>query len=185
MRAAQHAILGAQHFSPLAKKNVARLFFAIGGEKKCGPFFLLRRRCFFFKPYTGICICCVCNMETTETGHWERHRSPIMANGEYSIIIYVCFPLFYRLTWVQRCWPRATPDFGSVYVISSFLLQDIPRHPDTRLFEVREAFKRSLLLVCRRIFAHRSHFFSPPVVLRGSSGGPCAPQHVPQQTPDH
>ena len=31
-------------------------------------------------------------------------------------------------------------------MISSFLLQDIPRHPDTRLFEVREAFKRSLLL---------------------------------------
>ena len=31
-------------------------------------------------------------------------------------------------------------------MIGSFLLQDIPRHPDTRLFEVREAFKRSLLL---------------------------------------
>ena len=31
-------------------------------------------------------------------------------------------------------------------MISSFLLQDIPRHPDTRLFEVREAFKRSLSL---------------------------------------
>ena len=31
-------------------------------------------------------------------------------------------------------------------MISSFLLQDIPRHPDTRLFEVRGAFKRSLLL---------------------------------------
>ena len=47
---------------------------------------------------------------------------------------------------MQRCWPRATPDFGSASVISSFLLQDIPRHPDTRLFEVQEAFKRSLLL---------------------------------------
>ena len=30
-------------------------------------------------------------------------------------------------------------------MISSFLLQDIPRH-DTRLFEVREAFRRTLLL---------------------------------------
>ena len=58
----------------------------------------------------------------------------------------MCFSLFYRLTWVQRCWPRATSVFGSVSVISSFLLQDIPRHPDTRLFEVREAFKRNLLL---------------------------------------
>ena len=83
------------------------------------------------------------NMETTETGHWERHRSPTMANGEYSVNMFLSF---YRLTWVQRCWPRATPDFGSASVISSFLLQDIPRHPDTRLFEVREAFKRSLLL---------------------------------------
>ena len=31
-------------------------------------------------------------------------------------------------------------------MISSFLLQDIPRHPETRLLEVREAFKRILLL---------------------------------------
>ena len=80
----------------------------------------------------------------------------MMANGEYSIIIY--FSLFYRVTWVQRCWPRATPEFGSASVISSFLLQDIPRHPDSRLFEVREAFKSSLL-VFRRIFEHISHFF--------------------------
>ena len=33
MRAAQHAIFGAQHFSPQAKTNVARLFCA-GGEKR-------------------------------------------------------------------------------------------------------------------------------------------------------
>ena len=46
----------------------------------------------------------------------------------------------------QRYWPLATPDFGSVSAISALLLQDIPRHPDTRLFEVREAFKRSSLL---------------------------------------
>ena len=45
---------------------------------------------------------------------------------------------------MQRCWPRA-PHFGSVSVISSFLLHDIPRH-DTHLFEVREAFKRTLLV---------------------------------------
>ena len=37
-----------------------------------------------------------------------------------------------------------SPDFGSVYVISSFLLQDLPGH-DTRLIEVWEAFKRTLL----------------------------------------
>ena len=48
------------------------------------------------------------------------------------------------MTWVHRCWPQATPDVGSVSVISSFLLQDIPRH-DTRLVEVREAFERTLL----------------------------------------
>ena len=29
-------------------------------------------------------------------------------------------------------------------MITSFLLQDIPRHRDTRLFEVREAFKPGL-----------------------------------------
>ena len=45
LRAARHAMLGAQHFSPQAKKNIARLFFALGGEKKWRPFFLLRRRC--------------------------------------------------------------------------------------------------------------------------------------------
>ena len=44
-------------------------------------------------------------------------------------------------------------------MISSFLLKDIPRHPDTRLFKVRKAFKRSLLLGFRRIFAHISQFF--------------------------
>ena len=38
LRAAQHAILGAQHFSPQAKKNVARLFFAVG-QKKIGVLF--------------------------------------------------------------------------------------------------------------------------------------------------
>ena len=89
-----------------------------------------------------------------------------MVNGEYSLI---CSPLSYRLTWVQRCWPRATPDFGSFSVISSFLLQDMPRHPDTRLFEVREAFKRSLLLGFQAHIRAYSAFFSPPAVHRGAS----------------
>ena len=93
-----------------------------------------------------------------------------MANGEYSINMFLSF---YRLTWVQRCWPRATPDFGSVSVITSVLLLDIPRHPDTRLFEVREAFKRSLLLGFQaRIRAYIAGV-SPPAALRGPSGGPC------------
>ena len=30
-------------------------------------------------------------METTETEHWERHRSPTMANGEYSVNIFSLF----------------------------------------------------------------------------------------------
>ena len=47
-------------------------------------------------------------------------------------------------------------------MIISFLLQDIPRHPDTRLFEVREAFKRSLLLD-----------FQAHIRACMSSGGPC------------
>ena len=77
---------------------------------------------------------------------WALGASPItdLANGEYYSIN--MFFSFYRLTWVQRCWLRATPDFGSVSVINSFPLKDVPWHPDTRLFEVREAFKRSLLL---------------------------------------
>ena len=151
LRAAQHAILGAQHFSPQAKAIVARRFFALGGNKFGALLFLLCRRWCFFLNLIYVLRICVCNVETTEEiGHWERHRSPTMANGEYSINMFLSF---YRLTWVQRCWPRATPDFGSVSVISSFLLQDIPRHPDTRLFEVREAFKRTLLLgVFRRVF---------------------------------
>ena len=59
-----------------------------------------------------------------------------------------------------------------VSVIRSFLLQDIPRHPDTRLFEVREAFKRSLLLGFQ---AHiRAYFaiFSSPAALRATVAEP-------------
>ena len=60
----------------------------------------------------------------------------------------ICFSIFYRLTWGQRCWPRS--EFGSVSVISSFILQDIPRH-DTRIYfrGLREASKRTLLLGVR------------------------------------
>ena len=82
---------------------------------------------------------------------WKRHERLGIGNvtnhrlWRMASIVLTCLSLFYRLTWVHRCWPRATPDFGSVSVISSVLLQDIPRHPDTRLFEVQEAFKRSLL----------------------------------------
>ena len=69
-------------------------------------------------------------------------------------------------------------------MIRSFLFQDIPRHPDTRLFEVREAFKRSLLpgtwfsVAYSRIYRN---IFSPPPALRGPCGGLalCA-----QQTPN-
>ena len=78
--------------------------------------------------------------------------------------------LFYRLNWVQRCWPRATPDFGSVSV-----LQDIPRHPDTRLFEVRRAFKRRLLLGFQAHIRAYIAFFSPPAALRGPLRGASAP----------
>ena len=81
-------------------------------------------------------------------------------------IVLMCFPLFYRLTWVQRCWSRATPDFGSVSVTSSFLLQDIPKHPDTRLFEVREAFKRSFVAWFSGAYTRIYRFFF-------ASGGPC------------
>ena len=62
-------------------------------------------------------------------------------------------------------------------MISSFLLQDIPRHTDTRLFEVREAFKRSLLpgtwfsVAYSRIYRN---IFSPPPALRGPLRGACA-----------
>ena len=87
-----------------------------------------------------------------------------MANGEYSINSF----LFDGLTWVQRCWPRATLDFGSVSVINLFLLKDMPRHPDTRLSEVREAFKRSLLPGFQAHIRAYIAIFS----LRGPSGPP-------------
>ena len=82
---------------------------------------------------------------------------------------------FYRLAWVQRCWPRATPDFGStstiMTAISSFLLQDIPRHPDTRLFDVRGAFKSSSLLGFRPTHIYRAIVLPPAALRVGSPAG--------------
>ena len=59
--------------------------------------------------------------------------------------VYICSFYLHQLTWVQRCWPLATPVFGSVIAISSFLLQDISRHPETRFLEVWEVFKHGPL----------------------------------------
>ena len=63
-------------------------------------------------------------------------------------IVLICFSLFLSIDLGAA---MLAPSYSwlreSASVISSFLLQDIPRHPDTRLFEVREAFKRSFLLL--------------------------------------
>ena len=53
----------------------------------------------------------------TDHRRWWR-----MAN-----IVLICFSLFYRLTWVQRCWPRAIPDFGSASKCDQ--LVSARRHP--------------------------------------------------------
>ena len=66
--------------------------------------------------------------------------------------------------------PSYTPDVGSVSMISSFLLQEIPRRPDTRLSEVREAFIRSLLLGFQAHIRAYMAFFSPPAALRPPPG---------------
>ena len=71
---------------------------------------------------------------------------------------------------------RSTPDFGIVSVNSSFLPQDIPRHPDAHLFEVREAFKRTLLLGFRAYIRAYIAFCSPPAPVWGRSNrrrSPC------------
>ena len=96
-----------------------------------------------------------------------------MANGEYSINIFLSF------LSIDLGAAMLAPSYSltsRVSVIRSFLLQDIPRHPDTRLFEVREAFKRSLLLGFQApirayiaIFHLRRPSGGPP---GGSSGGP-------------
>ena len=69
--------------------------------------------------------------------------------------------------------PELLLTFGSVECDQLvFLVRDVPRHPDTRLFEVREAFKRSFLLLgfMAHIRAHLAIFFAsggPPGALRG------------------
>ena len=65
-------------------------------------------------------------------------------------------------------------------MISPFLLEDVPRH-DTRLFEVREAFKRTLWLGFRAYISERVANKSPPATLPGGlPGGGSAPPHGPQ-----
>ena len=58
-------------------------------------------------------------------------------------------------------------------VISSFLLQDIPRH-DPRLFEVRDEFKRTLLLGFRAYSSANFAKKSPPAALPLGPSGPRA-----------
>ena len=49
-------------------------------------------------------------------------------------------------------------------MIILFLLHDIPRRPDTRLFEVREGLKRSLLLGFQAHIHAYIAFFPPPAL---------------------
>ena len=57
--------------------------------------------------------------------------------------------------------------------------QGIPRHPDTRFFEVREAFKLNLLLVGFRAYIRACMaMFCPPAALPGG----CSAQHGPRIT---
>ena len=60
---------------------------------------------------------------------------------------------------------------------NSLLLQDVPRHPHARLFEVREALKRTSLLFGFPAYIRANIAFFR---LRRPSGG-----HGAQQTPDH
>ena len=67
-----------------------------------------------------------------------------------------------------------------------FCFSDTPRHPDTRLFGVREAFERSSLLGFQACIRAHIAIFSPLAVLRGlspgrDSGRACGGQ----QTPNH
>ena len=83
----------------------------------------------------------------------------------------MCFLSFLSIDLGAAMLARASPDFGSVSVISSFLLQDIPRHPDTRLFEVREEFTRSLFIgfqahsrIYRNLFASGGPADAEPLI---------------------
>ena len=70
-------------------------------------------------------------------------------------------------------------------MISSFLLQDNLRHPDTRLFEVREAFKRSLLSDFQAHIRAYTAFFSPPAARGGLSRGTLGGGLRARKTPKH
>ena len=93
-------------------------------------------------------------------GNVTDHRLWRMEN-----IVLICFLSFLSIDlWVQRCWPRATPDFGSVKsVISSS--QGILIHAFSRLG--RRLFKRSLLL---RFQAHIRAYHVYRIFC--ASGGP-------------
>ena len=56
-------------------------------------------------------------------------------------------------------------------MISSFLLYDIPRY-DTRLLEVREAFKRTLLLGFRAYISAYFEVYRKKIAAGGPPGGP-------------
>ena len=98
-----------------------------------------------------------------------------------SNVVFILFSLFHWLTWVQRCWPRATPDFGSVSVMSSFLL---PRYPKASWYTPFRGWRRLnavCSLVLRRIFAHISQNFR----LRRPNPNPPGGSRCAHQTPNH
>ena len=132
-------------FSPQAKKIVARLFFRRYAKKKnWGSFFYFAGGDFFLGAY--LCIM-LCNMETTwrlGIGNVTDHRLWRMVNIVLVLIYFSFLPI--DLGAAMLAPSNSCPDFGSVGVISSFLFQGIPRYPDTHFFEVREPFKRSLLV---------------------------------------
>ena len=89
--------------------------------------------------------------------------------------VLIRFSLFYRLTWVQLCWPRATPDFGSV---KCYELVSAPRHPKASWYTpfrgsrgVYTQFVTWFSGAYSRIYA----IFSPMAALRGPLRGACAP----------
>ena len=92
LRAAQHVILGAQHFSP----QLRVFFWPLRRKKKLGPFFSTSPQVIFFLKLIYVYVVCVTWRRHTRRGIGERHRSPTMAtptmaNGEYSIDMFLVF----------------------------------------------------------------------------------------------